>query len=81
MENKPLLKVIDEEGLYKDPDSKAVLNLDERAHSQHVKTREMLKKKRQEELLKDARLNSLEKDVASLRSDISQILDLLKNGR
>jgi hypothetical protein len=81
MERKSLLKVLDEEGLYKDPDSKSVINLDERSHNQHRLTKEMLKKKRHEELMKEARLNTLENDVASLRNDISQILDLLKNGR
>jgi hypothetical protein len=73
------LKVKDEDGLYRDTRSQGILNLNDVEYERHKQTKQFLKKKQLEERNKDARLNNLEQDVASLKTGIQQILELLKN--
>ena len=78
---KQLIKVADENGLYRDPETGSVVNLNDTEYQKYLKNKQHFKRKREEELLKEKRLNNLEQEVASLKSGINQILDLLKNGR
>jgi hypothetical protein len=75
------LRVDTEEHMYRDTDTNAIINVNDIAYEQHRKTKEFLKRKHLEEKQKEARLNTLEKEVAGLKEGIGQILDILKNGR
>lgn len=81
MKQEDFTKVADEEGLYRDNTTTAIINVDHVAYQNHKKTKEFLKKKHLEEAQREARLNNLEKEVASLKDGIGQILDILKHGR
>lgn len=74
------LKVKDEDGLYRDTSSQGILNLNDVEYERHKQAKQFLKKKQLEERNKDARLNNLEQEVASLKGGIQQILEILKNG-
>lgn len=74
------LKVEEKEGLYRDSDSGAIINLDNTAYLNHKKTKEFNRKKLEEERKKETRLNNLEQDVKTLKDGINQILELLKHG-
>lgn len=73
-------KVKDNEGLLRDEANHAIINVDDTAYENHKKNKEFFRKKHSEERQREARLNSLERDVASLKEGIGQILDILKNG-
>lgn len=75
-----LLKVEDVEGLYKDPETQSVVNLNHKEYELHKKNKQIAKKRLQEEHNRAARLNNLERDVAELKQGIGKILELLKNG-
>jgi hypothetical protein len=75
------LRVDKEEHMYRDTDTNAIINVNDIAYEQHKKTKEFLKRKHLEEKQKEARLNNLEKEVASLKEGIGQILDILRNDR
>lgn len=75
------LKVDNEDNMYRDAESNAILNVDNSAYQQHKKNKEFLRRKQLEDRQKEARLNKLENEVSSLKTGIEQILDILKNGR
>lgn len=75
------IKVKDNEGFYRDETNQAIINTDSVAYENHKKNKQFFKKKYLEEQQKEARLNNLEKEVASLKDGIGQILDILKNGK
>lgn len=81
MKDEEYTKVADEDGLYRDNTTNAIINVDHVAYQNHKKTKEFLKKKHIEEAQKEARLNNLEREVAGLKEGIGQILDILKHGR
>jgi len=78
--NGQLLKVEDVEGLYKDPETQSVVNLNHKEYELHKKNKQAAKKRLHEEHGRISRLNNLEKDVADLKCGIEKILELLKNG-
>ena len=74
------LKVQDKDGLYRDSDTGAVVNMDNSAYLNHKRNKEFARKKHEEEKRKETRLNNLEQDVNNLKDGINQILELLKHG-
>lgn len=63
-----MLKVEGEEGLFRDPTSKAIINKNKRAWINH-------KTRRRSEKLKNEKIESLENDVAELKELVKQLID------
>jgi predicted transcriptional regulator len=74
------LRVQEADGLFRDSETGAVVNLDNSAYIKHKQSKEFAKKKAEEERRKESRLNNLEQDVKTLKEGINQILELLKHG-
>jgi len=70
-----LVKVKDEEGLARDTQSRAILNVNKNALSKDRVYQEQLKKERH---MEDS-INNLKDEVSSMKSDISKILEMLSS--
>lgn len=70
-----LVKVKDEEGLARDTQSRAILNVNKNALSKDRVYQEQLKKERH---MEDS-INNLKEEVSSMKSDISKILEMLSS--
>ena len=78
--DRQLLKVVDVEGLYKDPQTQSVVNLNHKQYELHKKNKQLAKNRMLEEQAKTSRLNNLERDVADLKEGIQKILEILSHG-
>jgi len=63
-----MLKVEGEEGLFRDPSSKAIINKNKKAWINH-------KLRRKSEREKNEKIQSLENDVAELKELVKQLID------
>ena len=74
------LKVKEQDGLYRDSESNAILNMDNSTYLKYKQSKQSAKLRREDEQRKETRLNNLEQDVKNLKDGINQILELLKHG-
>jgi len=70
-----LVKVKDAEGLMRDVNSRAILNVNKNVLLKDQMYQEQLKKEKHME----ASINNLKEEVSSIKSDISKILEMLSN--
>ncbi|NDA78431.1 MAG: hypothetical protein EBY07_11665 [Actinobacteria bacterium] len=70
-----LVKVKDAEGLMRDVNSRAILNVNKNVLLKDQMYQEQLKKEKHME----ASINNLKDEVSSIKSDISKILEMLSN--
>ena len=70
-----LMKVKDAEGLVRDTQSRAILNVNKNVLLKDQMYQEQLKKEKHME----ASINNLKEEVSSIKSDISKILEMLSN--
>ena len=70
-----LVKVKDAEGLVRDVNSRAILNVNKSVLLKDQMYQEQLKKEKNME----ASINNLKEEVSSIKSDISKILEMLSN--
>lgn len=70
-----LVKVKDAEGLMRDINSRAILNVNKNVLLKDQMYQEQLKKEKHME----ASINNLKDEVSSIKSDISKILEMLSN--
>ena len=75
---KRLLKVTDKDGLYRDPDTGAILNLDNEAYTLYLKKRQSALEKARAEKGKENEINTLRNDVNSLTEKVDKILNALE---
>jgi len=71
MINKQVLKVKDHPTLYRDPDSKAILVVDQVARQNYINQRTLAQKTANS-------TESLEKEMSSMRQELSELKDMLR---
>ena len=69
------VKIKDKDGLVRDTQTKAILNVDRNA----VLKDQVFKEKMQKEREMQSTINNLKEEVTSIKSDISKILELLSS--
>lgn len=69
------VKIKDKDGLVRDTQTKAILNVDRNA----VLKDQVFKEKMQKEKEMQSTINNLKEEVTSIKSDISKILELLSS--
>ena len=74
-DNTMLMKVKDADGLVRDTQSRAILNVNKNVLLKDQMYQEQLKKEKHME----ASINNLKEEVSSIKSDISKILEMLSN--
>lgn len=70
----------DHKGLYRDPNSNGIVNMDDEAYREYKKQKIRREKKLEIEAAREQRINKLESDVEELKDGVNQILEILKNG-
>lgn len=75
-----VLQVENNPGLVRDTKTNSILNVDNNAYEAHKRNKRLAKAKLEKEQSQEQRINKLENDVSELKSGISQILEILKNG-
>jgi hypothetical protein len=75
-----MLKVKDAPGLYRDPNSNAILNLDQDAFTEYKKHKKAAEEQKNRKAQMESRLNTLEKEVRELKTGMDKILEILTNG-
>ena len=75
-----LIPVENEEGLFRDVDSGAIINKNPTAYNEFKKSKIKSKAKQDIEKAKEVRINTLEQRVDSIDAKLNKILELLTNG-
>lgn len=75
MEDKPLVKVKDEKGWYRDPDSGAIVRVDNLARERYKKQRAQINRKKEAEKNRERRLDALESKVDRLTDLLEKALE------
>jgi hypothetical protein len=70
----------DKDGFYRDLETGGLVNMSQKDYAEFQKRKVIKKELMQQEKTKEERINKLENDVSELKSGISQILEILKNG-
>ena len=71
----------DREGLYKDPETGSVINLNDKEYQKFQQQKLIKNAKQQREKDKEIRLNNLEQELKDLKTGINKILEILNNDR
>lgn len=75
-----LVPIEDKPGLYRDLDTRAVVNMSDEAYAAFKKSKQAALKRKELEEAKEARINKIEQDVRELKAGIDKILQILSNG-
>lgn len=74
---KKLVPVQDEDGLYRDPSSGAIVNMNDTAYMQYKQKRILKEQQKAREQLKEQEINTLKHDVSSIKNELGDVKNLL----